>query len=48
MRIKIQNRSVLIDDRNSKHIIDGRSEKFVEQIVPKTFRRVLEKIDKIF
>lgn len=53
MRIEIRNGSVLIDGyvnavaRDSRPMLDGRGEKFVEQISSKTFQRALEKSDDI-
>ena len=54
MRIEIRNDSVLLDGyvnavaRDSRPMLDEHGEKFVEQIVPKTFQRALEKNDDIF
>ena len=53
MRIEIRNGSVLLDGyvnaiaRDSRPMLDGNGEKFVEQISPKTFQRALEKSDNI-
>ena len=53
MRIEIRNDSVLLDGyvnaiaRDSRPMLDGNGEKFVEQISPKTFQRALEKSDNI-
>lgn len=50
MRIEIRNDSVLLDGyvnavaRDSRPMLDEHGEKFVEQIVPKTFQRALEKM----
>ncbi len=54
MRIEIRNDSVLLDGyvnavaRDSRPMLDEHGEKFVEQIVPKTFQRALEKNEDIF
>ena len=54
MRIEIRNDSVLLDGyvnavaRDSRPMLDENGEKFVEQIVPKTFQRAIEKNDDIF
>ena len=54
MRIEIRNDSVLHDGyvnavaRDSRPMLDEHGEKFVEQIVPKTFQRAIEKNDDIF
>ena len=54
MRIEIRNDSVLLDGyvnavaRDSRPMLDEHGEKFVEQIVPKTFQRAIEKNDDIF
>jgi len=53
MRIELRNNSVLLDGyvnavaRDSIVLTDFNNEKFVEQIVPKTFQRALEKNDDI-
>lgn len=54
MRIELRSDHVLIDGyvnavaRDSRPMFDEKGEKFVEQIVPKTFQRALEKSDEIF
>ena len=54
MRIEIRNDSVMLDGyvnavaRDSRPMLDEHGEKFVEQIVPKTFQRAIEKNDNIF
>ncbi len=54
MRIEIRNDSVLLDGyvnavaRDSRPMLDEHGEKFVEQIVPKTFQRALEKNEDVF
>ncbi len=54
LRIEIRNDSVLLDGyvnavaRDSRPMLDEHGEKFVEQIVPKTFQRAIEKNDDIF
>ena len=53
MRIEIRNKGVLLDGyvhavaRDSKPMLDGNGEKFVEQITPKTFQRAIEKSEDI-
>lgn len=53
MRIEIRNDSVLLDGyvnvvaRDSRPILDEKGEKFIEQIVPKTFERALERADNV-
>lgn len=53
MRIEIRNDSVILDGyvnavlRDSKPMLDENGEKFVEQIMPKTFQRAIEKNDDI-
>lgn len=53
MRVEIRNKSVILDGyvntvaRDSKPMLDGNGEKFVEQITPKTFQRAIEKSEDI-
>ncbi len=53
LRIELRNESVLIEGyinavaRDSKPMIDEKMEQFVEQIVPKTFQRALEKTNNV-
>jgi len=54
MRIELRNDSVLLDGyvnavaRDSNPMLNDQGERFVEQIVPKTFQRAIEKTDEIF
>ena len=53
MRIEIRNKSVILDGyvnavaRDSKPMLDENGNKFVEQIMPKTFERAIEKNEDI-
>lgn len=53
MRIEIRNKSVILDGyvnavaRDSKPMLDENGNKFVEQIMPKTFERAIEKSEDI-
>lgn len=53
MRIELRNDKVLLDGyvnvvaRDSRPILDEKGEKFIEQIVPKTFERALERADNV-
>ena len=53
MKIELRDDKVILDGyvnavaRDSKPILDENGEKFVEQIMPKTFQRALEKTDEV-
>ena len=53
MRIELRNDSVVLDGyvnavaRDSRPMLNDQGERFVEQIMPKTFQRALEKTDEV-